>query len=183
MSASPVAGAGYTLFASPIGDCALAWNDAGLTAVRLPESSARKLRAAMRRKYPGLEPQRPPAPAQQAIVAIRLLLAGGPDQLRSVRLDLSQVSPFYREVYEAARRIPAGVTLTYGELAARVGAPGAARAVGQAMGRNPWPLIVPCHRVLAAGGRAGGFSAPGGVTTKLRLLGIEGAPLQAALAL
>jgi methylated-DNA-[protein]-cysteine S-methyltransferase len=174
---------GYTLFATPIGSCALAWNDVGLTAVRLPESSDARLRSAMRHRFPALEPQSPPATVQQAIVAIRLLLDGGPDQLRSVRLDLSPVGPFYRQVYEAARRIPAGATLTYGELAARVGAPGAARAVGQAMGRNPWPLIVPCHRVLAAGGRTGGFSAPGGVATKLRLLRIEGAPLQVALAL
>ena len=92
---------------------------------------------------------------------------------------MERVPPFHRRVYAAARKIPPAATLTYGELAARIGAPGAARAVGQALGRNPFALIVPCHRVVAAGGKAGGFSASGGVTTKLRLLALEAAPRSA----
>ena len=80
-----------------------------------------------------------------------------------------------RRVYEVARTIPPGATLTYGEIAARLELPGAARDVGQALGRNPFPLVVPCHRVVAAGGRLGGFSARGGAATKRRLLAIEGA--------
>ena len=88
------------------------------------------------------------------------------------------VPEFHRRVYEAARAIPPGNTLSYGDIAKRVGAPGAARAVGQALGRNPFPIVVPCHRVLAAGGKIGGFSAQGGVATKRRMLAIEGARVE-----
>jgi O-6-methylguanine DNA methyltransferase len=98
------------------------------------------------------------------------LLGGEPVDLSDLTLDLESLPPFQRRVCEAARAIPVGSTLTYGEIAARIGEPGAARAVGQALGANPFPIIVPCHRVLAAGGKPGGFSAPGGVTTKLRSL-------------
>jgi len=118
-----------------------------------------------------------------AIDAIRTLLRDGKDELAAIELDLSGHTPFYRRVYELARAIPSGETVSYGELAARAGEPGAARAVGQAMAHNPFPLIVPCHRVLAAHGRAGGFSARGGVETKFRLLRIEGAIRQVALPL
>lgn len=96
----------------------------------------------------------------------------------SVPLDLSRVPPFHARVYEVARTIPPGTTLTYGEIARRLGEPGAARAVGQALGANPFAPIVPCHRVLAAGGGTGGFSADGGVATKRRLLEIEGVHLE-----
>jgi len=105
------------------------------------------------------------------------LLRGEASDLSAVALDLSGVEPFARRVYEVARTIAAGGTLTYGEIAARLGDRALARDVGQALGQNPFPLIVPCHRVLAAGGKAGGFSANGGVATKLRLLSIEGARL------
>jgi methylated-DNA-[protein]-cysteine S-methyltransferase len=108
---------------------------------------------------------------QQGIVA---LLDGKPIDLSGIELDMEGVPPFRRRVYEAARRIPAGKTLSYGEIAARIDAPGSARAVGQALGRNPFAIIVPCHRVLAASGKPGGFSANGGVSTKLRMLAIEG---------
>jgi methylated-DNA-[protein]-cysteine S-methyltransferase len=121
----------------------------------------------------------PPAAIRRAIVGIRALLAGDHADLSAVPLDFDGVPSFHRRVYEAARGIPPGATLTYGEVAARAGASGAARAVGQALGRNPFPLVVPCHRVLAAGGRLGGFSAPGGVSTKAHLLAIEGAPVNA----
>src|SRR5207245_8475160 len=100
--------------------------------------------------------------------------------LSVIVLDMERVSPFHRRVYEAARAIPAGATLSYGDVATRLGAPGAARAVGQALGRNPFAIVVPCHRVLAAGGKVGGFSANGGITAKLRLLSIEGAQANGA---
>ena len=112
---------------------------------------------------------------QQTIDDIVALLAGEPRHLLTARLDMSQVPAFFRDVYAIVRRIPPGQTLSYGEVADRCGDRGAARAVGQAMARNPFPIIVPCHRVLAAHGKSGGFSANGGVVTKMRLLAIEGA--------
>ncbi len=115
----------------------------------------------------------PPADVQRAIEAIAALLDGEPKDLCAVALDMDGIAEFDRRVYEAARAIPAGATLSYGELAARLGERALAREVGQALGRNPFPIIVPCHRVLAAGAKAGGFSANGGVATKLALLTIE----------
>jgi methylated-DNA-[protein]-cysteine S-methyltransferase len=117
---------------------------------------------------------------RRAQAAIAALLRGEPRDLSGVELDMQGVPPFHRRVYEVARGIPAGSTLSYGEVAARLGSPGSARAVGQALGRNPFAIVVPCHRVLAAGGRIGGFSANGGARTKLRLLEIEGARKGAA---
>jgi methylated-DNA-[protein]-cysteine S-methyltransferase len=107
--------------------------------------------------------------------------AGEPQRYDDVQVDVSGVPAFHRAVYAAARGLGVGQTCTYGELAARLGVPGAARAVGQALARNPLPLVVPCHRVLAAGGRPGGFSAPGGLATKVRLLGAEGVVLRLKL--
>ncbi len=165
----------YLLFKSPVGYCALAWNALGLVAVQLPEGSAAATRARLRRRFPGARAGRAPRRVRQAVVAIERLLGGGRDTLAAIPLDLSRCTPFHRRVYEIARTIPAGETWTYGALAARAGSPGAARAVGQAMARNPFPLVVPCHRVTGAHGWAGGFSAHGGVDTKFRLLRIEGA--------
>jgi methylated-DNA-[protein]-cysteine S-methyltransferase len=165
----------YVLFKTPVGHCALAWNAAGLVAVQLPERSAAATRACLRRRFPGACATSPPRRVRQAVAAIERLLRGGRDTLATISLDLSRCSPFHRRVYEIARTIPAGETWTYGALAARAGSPGAARAVGQAMARNPFPLVVPCHRVTGAQGWAGGFSAHGGVSTKFRLLRIEGA--------
>ena len=165
----------YVLFKTPVGYCALAWNVTGLVAVQLPERSAAATRARLRRRFPGARASSPPRRVRQAIAAIERLLRGGRDTLAAIPLDLSRCSPFHRRVYEIARTIPAGETWTYGALAARAGSPGAARAVGQAMARNPFPLVVPCHRVTGAQGWAGGFSAHGGVDTKFRLLRIEGA--------
>jgi methylated-DNA-[protein]-cysteine S-methyltransferase len=165
----------YVLFKTPVGYCAVAWNATGLVAVQLPERSAAATRARLRRRLPGASASRPPRRVRQAVAAIERLLRGGPDTLAGIALDLSRCTPFHRRVYELARTIPAGETWTYGALAARAGSPGAARAVGQAMARNPFPLVVPCHRVTGAQGRAGGFSAHGGVGTKFRLLRIEGA--------
>ena len=103
------------------------------------------------------------------------LLEGRRDQLLDIELDLDDIGPFERSVYEVTRAIPPGETLTYGEVARRIGEPGAARAVGQALGANPLPIVIPCHRVLGAGGQLVGFSANGGTETKRRMLLIEGA--------
>jgi methylated-DNA-[protein]-cysteine S-methyltransferase len=120
---------------------------------------------------------------RRAIDGIVALLRGEASDLSAVALDMNAVPAFHRRVYDAARGVAPGSTVTYGEIAARLGEPGAARAVGQALGRNPFAIIVPCHRVLAAGGKVGGFSANGGVATKLRLLSIEGAPAGGQMAL
>lgn len=139
-------------------------------------------RASCERRWLGaveLEPAAPGVPAlvRDAISRIQDLLAGGAPDFSVVPLDLSVVSAFERRVYDITCAIPPGRTLTYGEVAAQVGGTGASRAVGRALGRNPFPLIIPCHRVLAAGGRPGGFSGAGGVATKRRLLAIEGAAM------
>lgn len=153
----------------------MAWGPAGITALQLPERSDEATRARLLRR-PGNVPEAPP-PAQprRAIQDIVALLEGARHDLAWVPLDYSGVAPFERRVYEAIRRVGPGSTISYGELAMRIGEPGAAQAVGQALGRNPFPIVVPCHRVLAAGQRSGGFSGGAGVPTKLRMLEIEGA--------
>jgi methylated-DNA-[protein]-cysteine S-methyltransferase len=110
-----------------------------------------------------------------AIAAIRALLLGKPADLTHVPIDIARVPEFNARVYEIARAIPPGETLTYGEIAVKLGDRLLARDVGAALGQNPWPIVVPCHRVTAAGGKLGGFSARGGVNTKVKLLAIEGA--------
>ena len=163
------------MFDTAIGRCAVAWSGRGVLAVQLPEEDDRLTRARLTERYRHAR-ETPPTPAvEQVIAGIVALLRGEPVDFSSVELDMEDVAPFPRRVYDAARRIPSGTTLSYGEIAARIGAPCSARAVGQALGRNPLPILVPCHRVLAAGGRPGGFSANGGVATKLRLLAIESA--------
>lgn len=164
----------FALFDTAIGRCGIAWNERGIRGVQLPEANAAVTRARLRRRFPAAV-EAPTSPlARRAIAGITALLDGTPVDLSDLPLELDSVPEFPRRVYAVARTIPVGATLTYGELAARLGEPGAARAVGQALGANPWPIIVPCHRVLAAGGKPGGFSAPGGVSTKLRLLATEG---------
>jgi methylated-DNA-[protein]-cysteine S-methyltransferase len=164
---------GFTLFDTAIGTCGIAWSDAGIVGVLLPERSAEAARKRMQTRHPGAPESLPPGDVQRAIDAIRVLLGGKACDLGDLPLDLDQVGPFERSVYDIARDIPHGRTLTYGEVAARLGDPTLARDVGQALGRNPVPVIVPCHRVVASGGRLGGFSAPGGVSTKRRMLAIE----------
>jgi methylated-DNA-[protein]-cysteine S-methyltransferase len=166
---------GFTLFDTAIGRCGIAWGERGVVGVQLPEASEARTLARMRRRFPDATAAPPPASVQRAIDGIVVLLEGEAIDLCAVPLDLAGVPPFERRVYEIARTIPPGSTLAYGDIAARLGTPGEARAVGQALGRNPFPIIVPCHRVLAAGGKIGGFSANGGIATKLRLLSIEGA--------
>ncbi len=165
---------GFTLFDTPIGRCGIAWGARGVMGVQLPERRDPDTRGRLLRRAPGAQEGAPPPDVRRAMDKIAALLRGEAIDLSAVALDMGGVPAFDRRVYEAARGIGPGATLSYGEVAARIGAPDMARDVGQALGRNPFPLIVPCHRVLAAGGKLGGFSAPGGVATKLRLLAIEG---------
>jgi methylated-DNA-[protein]-cysteine S-methyltransferase len=162
----------YALFPTAVGRCAIAWTEHGVRGVQLPEADDADTGRRLARRCKAVEAV-PPAAMQDAIERIAGLLAGACDDLTDIPLDWSGVPDFERRVYEQARRIPPGRTATYGEVAAAIGEPGAARDVGGALGRNPYTLIVPCHRVIAAGGGYGGFSAPGGVATKLRLLSIE----------
>lgn len=166
---------GFALFATAIGPCGIAWGERGVRAVQLPEASEGATRARLRRRCPGVVATAPPPAVRDATDRIAALLGGEPRDLSGVPVDDAGLPPFHRRVYEAARAIPPGATLTYGELAARLGEPGAAREVGEALGANPFPILVPCHRVVAADGRLGGFSAHGGTATKRRLLLIEGA--------
>lgn len=172
---------GFALFDTGIGRCGIAWSELGLSAVQLPESRDLETTARLLQRLPNASEAPPPPDVQRALDAIVALLRGEAIDLSHVRLDMTGVPQFHRRVYDVARTIPAGTTISYGEIARRLGAPGSARAVGQALGHNPFPIVVPCHRVLATGGEAGGFSASGGVTTKLRLLSIEGAQTQGGL--
>jgi methylated-DNA-[protein]-cysteine S-methyltransferase len=171
------------LFPTSLGLCGIAWGDGGIVGVQLPEEDEGATRARMTRRFPG-SPERP-LPADVALVTTQVtqLLGGHPVTFQDVKLDMSAVPPFHRRVYEVALAIPPGSTTTYGDVARLLGQPGAARAVGQALGRNPFAPIVPCHRVLGANGVAGGFSAHGGVETKRRLLALEGVTLRSALPL
>jgi len=166
---------GFALFDTPIGRCAIAWRGNAVVGVALPESSADRLRARAESRFADLSEASPPEPAARAIERIRSLLSGAGTDLTDIEIGLDGVPAFDRDVYEAARRIPCGEVRSYGDLAREIGTPNAAQAVGTALGRNPVPIIVPCHRVLGSGGRSGGFSAPGGVATKFRILKIEGA--------
>jgi methylated-DNA-[protein]-cysteine S-methyltransferase len=165
----------FTLFATPIGQCGIVWSERGIVAVQLPERGLAQTRARLRQRFPGASPAAPRREARAAIAAITALLERRPSNLGAIALDLDGVPPFHRRVYAVARSIAPGATLCYGDVAQRLGDAGAARAVGQALARNPIPIIVPCHRVLAAGGKPGGFSARGGIGTKFRLLELEGA--------
>lgn len=169
---------GYTLFATPLGHCGIAWSEAGLTGVQLPEASEAASRARMQRRFPDSPQTEPPPEVQSAMAAITALLEGRPGEPRDLThlpLDMDGVPLFHQRVYELTRRIPPGETLTYGEVASQLGEPGAARAVGQALGANPFAPVVPCHRVLGAGAKGVGFSAHGGTQTKLKMLEMEGA--------
>jgi methylated-DNA-[protein]-cysteine S-methyltransferase len=171
---------GFALFETTIGHCGIAWGEDGVVGVLLPDEDEAALRRQLRAQFPDGREGAPEEPVRRAIDAITALLRGEARDLGAIELDMARVPPFHRRVYEVARTIPPGATLSYGEVAARLGSPGAARAVGQALGKNPFAIVVPCHRVLAAGRKAGGFSAKGGVTTKLRLLAIEGAQVAGA---
>lgn len=175
---------GYALFPTAIGHCGMAWHGALLVGVQLPEDAGEaQTRARMQRRFPQLAECTMPPPVAAWAARVAALLQGAHDDLCDVPLALDTVPPFNARVYALARRIPPGKTMTYGEMAAALGEPGAARAVGQALGHNPFAPVVPCHRILAANGRTGGFSAGGGAATKMRMLGIEGACLGGTLPL
>ncbi|WP_199433837.1 methylated-DNA--[protein]-cysteine S-methyltransferase [Qaidamihabitans albus] len=170
---------GFAVFDTAIGHCGIAWREHVIIGSRLPEGGAARTRARLLERFPDGTEQVPPPAVRHTIEAVTALLRGEAADLSGAVLDMSGVPPFHRRVYELARTVPPGATLTYGEIAQRLGEPGAARAVGQALGNNPFAPIVPCHRVLAAGGRTGGFSATGGTATKLRMLDIENAHAEA----
>src|SRR5258708_16049376 len=162
----------FAIFEPAIGCCGPAWGPRGINAVQLPMSNEDKTRARIRQRYGDIAEAPPPPEVQSAIDGIVELLAGKPNDLSDVVLDLDDVPEFNRAVYDIARTIPPGKTMTYGDIAKRLGGVELSRDVGQALGRNPCPIVVPCHRVLAAGGKPGGFSANGGVTTQLKILAI-----------
>jgi methylated-DNA-[protein]-cysteine S-methyltransferase len=166
---------GFVLFDTAIGCCGIGWSERGIAGVQLPEKSAHATRNRVLCRFAAAREATAPTNVQRAIDDIAGLLRGEPRELGDIILDTDDVPEFDRRVYDVARAIRPGSTLSYGEIAERLGDRNLARDVAQALSRNPFPIIVPCHRVLAAGGKMGGFSAPGGVRTKLRLLSIEGA--------
>jgi methylated-DNA-[protein]-cysteine S-methyltransferase len=169
----------YLIFETAAGFCALAWNRAGIACLRLPTRSAEAAEGALLRRMPGARPGTPPPPVADAVAAVQRYFDGEETDFSGFELDLGDQEPFFRQVYAAARRVGWGQTTTYGALTRELGAgPESARDVGQAMARNPVPLIIPCHRVLAAGGKIGGFSAPGGAAAKTRMLALEGVQVE-----
>jgi methylated-DNA-[protein]-cysteine S-methyltransferase len=170
-------GHSFAIFDTAIGRCGIVWGPRGINGVQLPMGNEDKTRTRIRQVHGDIAEALPSAEVQRAINGIVELLEGQPNDLADVVLDLDGIPAFNRDVYDIARRIPPGKTLTYGDIAKQLGGVEKSRDVGQALGRNPCPIVVPCHRVLAAGGRPGGFSANGGVVTKLKMLAIEGAPV------
>ena len=165
----------YHVFETAMGFCAIAWSDAGVARFQLPTKSAESAERLMRRRALGAEPGTPPEDTAAVVAAAQRYFAGEETDFSNVRIDLADGDAFFTQIYTALRRVGWGRTTTYGALAKEVGAGReAARDVGEAMARNPTPLIIPCHRVLGAGGKIGGFSAPGGSKTKARMLELEG---------
>jgi len=169
---------GIAFFETAIGEVGIAWSDEGVVGVELPRDDEIQTRSRLAARFPTAAPMSSPRPIEEAIRRITALLEGEADDLATIAIDVGSAPPLHRRIWEIARGIPPGATRAYGEIAAELGDKGLSREVGQAMGRNPCPIIVPCHRVLAAGGAIGGFSAYGGVTTKRRLLAIESALAQ-----
>lgn len=165
----------FALFETVIGAVGIAWNPRGLIGVELPHADAVATRRRMRQRFPTAQESEPTVDVRRAIDGIVALLRGEARDLSDVIIDDEGTPKFNRRVYAIARTIPPGQTMTYGEIAERLGDKLLALDVGTALGQNPCPIVMPCHRVLAAGRKTGGFSASGGVVTKLRLLSIEGA--------
>jgi methylated-DNA-[protein]-cysteine S-methyltransferase len=170
-----LAGRGYTIFHTGLGRCGIAWGHAGIVGVQLPEAREIETRKRLFQLYPDAREQRPPADVELAIEGIVALLRGEPADLSDVMLDMNGVPAFNARVYTFTRGIPRGETITYGEIAAKLWLSGAVHSVAQALARNPFVIIVPCHRVLEAGGYADKISPNGGVISKRRLLSMEGA--------
>jgi methylated-DNA-[protein]-cysteine S-methyltransferase len=166
---------GYTIFDTTVGRCGIAWSQAGIVGVHLPEAREIETRRRMLRQYPEAKELSPPPEIEIAIDGIVALLRGQLADFSDVTLDMHGVTPFSRRVYALARAIPRGETKTFAEVAKRLGASGASHAVALAITRNPFTILVPCHRVLPAAGHADGICANGGVITKRRLLSLEGA--------
>jgi methylated-DNA-[protein]-cysteine S-methyltransferase len=170
-----MSGRGYTIFDTSVGRCGIAWGDLGVLCVQLPEAREIETRRRLFQLYPDARELRPPPEIQSAIDGIAALLRGKVADLSEVRLDTTDIPAFNVRVYEFTRSLPRGETMTYGEVASRLRASGAAHSVAQAISKNPFMIIVPCHRVLEAGGYADRISANGGSISKRRLLSIEGA--------
>ncbi len=168
-------GRAYTIFDTGIGRCGIAWGQAGIVGVQLPEAREIETRKRLFQLYPEARETRPPLNVELAIEAIVALLRGESGDFSDVTLDMDGIHAFNQRVYQITRMIPRGETRTYGEIAARLGASGAVHSVAQAIARNPFVIIIPCHRVLEAGGYADKISPHGGVISKRRLLSIEGA--------
>jgi methylated-DNA-[protein]-cysteine S-methyltransferase len=166
---------GIVVFDTALGPCGLAWSERGIVAAQLPEDDPAETRARLRARTGSAPEADPPPFVQDARDDVIALMQGAPVDFERTPLDLKRTPAFNRSVYAIARTIPPGATLTYGDIAQRLGDLTLSRAVGHALGKNPIPIIIPCHRILAAGAKTGGFSAPGGVRTKLRMLAIEGA--------
>jgi methylated-DNA-[protein]-cysteine S-methyltransferase len=164
---------GYALFGTAIGRCGVAWGERGLIGVQLPMTGEGQTRTRLAQRFPDAQEAEPPAEVRRAIADMATLLEGEPVDLNWIMLDLARTPQFNQQVYAIARTIPPGRTMSYGEIALELGDKSLSRDVGQALGQNPFPIVVPCHRVLAAGGRSGGFSANGGIDTKLKMLSIE----------
>jgi methylated-DNA-[protein]-cysteine S-methyltransferase len=165
----------YLVFETSSGFCGIGWSDAGIARFVLPTRSAGAVERSLLRRLPGARPGAPPAEVLAAVAAVKRYFQGVEVDLSGIRLDLEGQDEFFRQIYAATQKVGWGHTTTYGALAKELGAgPETARDVGQAMAKNPVPLIIPCHRVLAAGGKVGGFSAPGGSATKVRMLEMEG---------
>jgi methylated-DNA-[protein]-cysteine S-methyltransferase len=169
-----MSGQAYTIFDTAIGRCGIAWGHSGIVGVQLPEAREIETRKRLFRLYPDAREMRPPPNAESAIEGIVALLRGEIGDFSDVTLDMGGIHAFDQRVYQITCRIPRGETLTYNELAVRMGAPSAVRSVAQAILRNPFVIIVPCHRVLEAGGYADKISPHGGLISKRRLLSIEG---------
>jgi methylated-DNA-[protein]-cysteine S-methyltransferase len=165
----------YHIFETAAGYCGIAWRDAGITRFQLPTASAAAAERLLLRRLPKADVREPPPAVKEAVAAVKRYFEGEETDFSGFELDLEGQDAFFRQIYAAARKIAWGRTTTYGALATELGAgPEAARDVGQAMAKNPVALIIPCHRVLAAGGKIGGFSAPGGSSAKMRMLELEG---------
>lgn len=167
----------FTLFQTALGPCGLVWSERGVVGFQLPERSEQLTLEKLVERFPAAVPAKATGTNARCVALLTRLLAGEPSDLSQVKLDVGSAPDFHQRVYEVVQQIPHGKTVTYGEVAALAGSPKASRAVGQAMARNPVALIVPCHRVTAASGKLGGFSAYGGAATKQVLLALEGANL------
>src|SRR3954462_14598774 len=165
--------ASFTLFDTAIGRCGLVWGEHGIRGVQLPERNEAATRARLTRRYPDAQERAPAGDIADARDAIIALLGGESRNLSDIVLDMRDLPALNRQVYDIARGIAPGATLTYGQIALQLGDRTLAQAVGQALGKNPYPIVVPCHRVLASGGKIGGFSAPTGIALKRKLLAIE----------